>query len=176
MNSIVINTVNQMKTFCLTTLIVAILLLCTNGIQAQTTQTKLDQVELMQAWVGTWQRVIGKDSILVLEFQQYGKGFIQDLSLLTNGNKSIQGKACYSFSAKDDKFKVFSLTADGNYSTYLVSFISEKKWVQNLVQDFNPEKTLLKGEGELVTPNIYTSTWFDSNGVKTAEGKWTKIK
>jgi hypothetical protein len=165
-----------MKTYGLTTLIVAFLLLCTNGIKAQTTPTKLDQLKLIQDWVGTWQRVIGNDSILALEFQQYGKGFFQDLSLLTNGKKSIQGIACYSFSAKEDKFKVFSLTADGNYSTYIVFFTTEKKWVQNLVQDFNPEKTLLKGEGELVTPNIYTSTWFDSNGVKIAEGKWTKIK
>ena len=165
-----------MKTFFFATMTVVFLLYLTNGIQAQTTQTKLDQVELMQAWVGTWQRVIGKDSILVLEFQQYGKGFIQDLSLITNGNKSIQGKACYSFSAKEDKFKVFSLTADGNYLTFIVYFTTEKKWDQFLVQDFNHEKILLKGEGELVTPNIYTSTWFDSNGVKTAEGKWTKAK
>jgi hypothetical protein len=71
---------------------------------------------------------------------------------------------------------VFSLTADGNYSTYIVYFITEKTWAQYQVQDFNPEKILLKGEGELVTPNIYTSTWFDSKGVKTAEGKWTKVK
>jgi hypothetical protein len=136
-----------MKTFYSTAMIVVFLLILTNGIQAQTTQTKLDQVELMQAWVGTWQRVIGRDSILVLEFQQYGKGFIQDLALHINGNKSIQGKACYSFSAKDDKFKVFSLTDDGNYATYIVFFTTEKKWAQYLVQDFNPEKILLKGEG-----------------------------
>jgi hypothetical protein len=171
-----LNKANFMKTCCFKLIIAVFLFHFSNGIQAQTTQTKLDQVELIQDWVGTWQRVIGNDSILVLEFQQYGKGFKQDLYLLTNGKKSIQGIACYSFSAKDDKFKVFSLTADGNYLTGIVYFTTEKKWDQYLVQDFNPEKILLKGEGELVTPNIYTSTWFDSNGVKTAEGKWTKIK
>jgi hypothetical protein len=69
-------------------------------VQAQSSQTKLDQFKLMQGWIGTWQRVIGKDTVQVLEFQQYGKGFIQDLYLLINGKKSIQGKACYSFSAK----------------------------------------------------------------------------
>ena len=61
---------------------------------------------------------------------------------------------------------MFSLTADGNYATYIVYFITEKTWAQYQVQDFNPEQILLKGEGELVTPNIYTSAWFDSKVVK----------
>lgn len=113
-----------MKAFCFTKLIIVFLFCITIGIQAETMKTKLDQVELMQAWVGTWQRVISKDSILVL------------------------GKGCYSFSAKDDKFKMFSLTADGNYATFIVFFTTEKKWAQYLVQDFNPEKNLLKGGRE----------------------------
>ena len=37
-----------MKTFRLTTMIVAFLLLCSNRIQAQTTNDQLDQVELMK--------------------------------------------------------------------------------------------------------------------------------
>lgn len=37
-----------MKTFCLTIVIVVVMLSCTNGIQAQTTLTKLNQVELMK--------------------------------------------------------------------------------------------------------------------------------
>jgi hypothetical protein len=43
-----------MKKICFTTTIVIFLLLCTNGIQAQTTQTKLNQVELMKHFIGTW--------------------------------------------------------------------------------------------------------------------------
>ena len=45
-----------MKALSLTIMIAIFLLLCTNGILAQTTQTKLDQVELYKQFLGTWQR------------------------------------------------------------------------------------------------------------------------
>jgi alpha-galactosidase len=157
-------------------MISVLLLLCPDGMQAQTGAPKLDQLKLMQAWIGTWQRVIGKDSVQVLEFQQYGKGFVQDLYLLINGKKSNLGIASYSFSAKEGRFKVFSLMASGNYSTYLVIFTAENTWVQYQVQDFNPEKILSRGEGVLETPTNYTAVIYNSDGVKIAEGKWTKIK
>ena len=170
------NKASNMKTFCLTTIIAVFLLLCVDEIQAQTVAPKLDQLKLIQAWIGSWQRVIGKDSVQVVEFQQYEKGFVQDLYLLINGKKSNLGIASYSFSAKEGRFKVFSLMANGNYSTYLVTFTAENRWVQYQVQDFNPEKILGKGEGVLETPTSYTATYYNLDGVKIAEGKWTKIK
>ena len=42
-----------MKTVCLTTMITALLFL-TFGIQAQTTDTKLDQMQLMKQFIGSW--------------------------------------------------------------------------------------------------------------------------
>jgi hypothetical protein len=42
-----------MKTFCLTTLIGVFLLICTNGVQAQPTQTQLNQIELMKGVSGS---------------------------------------------------------------------------------------------------------------------------
>lgn len=170
------NKTSNMRTFCLTTMIAVFLLLCTDGIQAQSVAPKLDQLKLIQAWIGTWQRVIGKDSVQVLEFQQFGKGFKQDLYLLINGKKSIQGLTSYSFSVKEDRFKVFHLMANGNYLTYIVYFTTEKTWVQYQVQDFNPEKILSRGEGVLDTPTNYTAVIYNSDGVKIGEGKWTKIK
>ena len=77
------NKASNMKTFCLTTIIAVFLLLCVDEIQAQTVAPKLDQLKLIQAWIGSWQRVIGKDSVQVLEFQQYEKGFVQDLCYLS---------------------------------------------------------------------------------------------
>jgi hypothetical protein len=38
------------------------LFICSPKILAQTTQTTLNQVELMKQFVGTWQRDIGKDT------------------------------------------------------------------------------------------------------------------
>ncbi len=44
-----------MKKICLTITIAVFLLICSSGIQAQTTQTKLNQVELAKQFLGTWQ-------------------------------------------------------------------------------------------------------------------------
>ena len=63
-----------MKTFCLTTMIVVSLLLCSNGIQAQTTQSQLNQVELMKQFIGIWKAQMGKDTIFIMEGKTFGKG------------------------------------------------------------------------------------------------------
>jgi len=47
-----------MKPFCLTTMIIVFLLLCTNGIQAQTTQKEFpragSEYDVLDAWSGIW--------------------------------------------------------------------------------------------------------------------------
>jgi hypothetical protein len=48
-----------MKPVCLTPMIAVFLLGGTTGIQAQTTQKTLNQVELMKQFIGTWQRDVG---------------------------------------------------------------------------------------------------------------------
>lgn len=56
-----------MKTFCLTTMIAVFLFFCSNGMLAQTTQTKLNQVELMKQFLGTWKCEIAKDTFNIWE-------------------------------------------------------------------------------------------------------------
>ena len=43
-----------MKTIRLTTIFAVFLLFCVSGVQAQTTETKLNQVELYKQFIGTW--------------------------------------------------------------------------------------------------------------------------
>ena len=84
-----------MKTFCLTSIIAAFLLFCVNGIQAQTTQTKLNQSELIQQFLGTWQHNLGKDTIEVWEVQQYKNAFVTYLHLvITVRSRAPRRKRC----------------------------------------------------------------------------------
>jgi hypothetical protein len=57
---------NQMKTFCLPVFFVVLLLLCTNAIEAQTAQAKLDQVELLKQFMGTWKTEYSKGDAMIL--------------------------------------------------------------------------------------------------------------
>ena len=81
------------------------MLLCTNAIQAQTTQPKLNQSELIKQLLGTWQHNSGKDSIGLWEVQQYENAFVTYLHLVINGKKSFTYIENWGFSSKDDNFK-----------------------------------------------------------------------
>lgn len=61
-----------MKTIRLIMISVVFLVLCTNEIQVQPTQTKLDQVELMKQIISSWKCETGKDAILTLEVTPFG--------------------------------------------------------------------------------------------------------
>ena len=63
-----------MKPILSVTLLIVYLLLCSNGIQAQTTDSKLDQVELMKQFIGSWQTEMGKDTIFIMVGKTFGKG------------------------------------------------------------------------------------------------------
>ena len=164
-----------MKKLILATIAV-FFLVCYIGVQAQTPQTKLDQLKLMQGGVGTWQHVISKDSSEVMECQQYGNAFVQNTYLVVNGKKSLRYGIISLFSPKEDKFKGFWFRPSGSYSTFLSSFVSENKSRSDFVQNFNPEKVLYRTEGVSETPNSYTATFFKLDGTKSGEYKWTKIK
>lgn len=167
-----------MKKSSLTTVILVLLMIGSNVIQAQTAEVRAqpDQLKLMEQWLGNWQEEEKKDSILVIEFVQYGKAFVETDYRLINGKKSFYSMWSYSFSPEDDKFRIFALYPNGNSYTWLGSFTSEKKWVQELVQNFSPEKVLGKAEILFDTPTHITASIFNAEGVKTAEEKAIKIK
>ncbi len=166
-----------MKTFYSTTIIVVFLSLFTNGIHAQNSGSKLDQLKLMEnLWVGNWQSINSKDSQLITELIQYGKVFEYNVYLAVDSKKSFSFGGSYVYSLKENNFKGFAFTPDGNYQTWIGSFITETKISMDIVQNFNPEKVLIKEVVEWENPTNYTATFFNLNGTKTGESKWVKIK
>ena len=165
-----------MKKFCLTTAIVVFLLFCLNGVQAQPVATNLDQLKLMEQFLGTWQMETGKDTFLVAEIQQYGKAFVETVYRTIKEKKTWSSIGSYSYSAKEGKFKIFSLNTSGSYATWIASFTSEKRWNQERVENFNPDKILRKEELVFETPTSLIVTYFNSDGIKTREVRGIKVK
>jgi len=56
------------------------------------------------------------------------------------------------------------------------SFTTEKKFCADIVQDFNPEKVLRRVEMVAETPENYTSTFINLDGVRSRPFKWYKVK
>ena len=164
-----------MEKFCLTSIIVVFLFFCSNGIKAQTTQTKLDQVELMKQFVGTWQMTVSEDTIQIFEVQQYEKAFISISYLLINGTKVFSSVLNLGFSSKDNRFRGFTLWSSGGYMTSISSFTSENKWVGDWVRNFNPEAVTEKFEIVFDTPSSMTISELTPGGIKTKEYRFNKI-
>ena len=74
-----------MKTSCLSSIVAVFLLLYTNGIQAQTTQTKLNQVELLKQFLGTWKYELSKDTTIISEFTPFGTAIEDNYQIVTEG-------------------------------------------------------------------------------------------
>jgi uncharacterized protein YcnI len=146
-----------------------------NGMQGQNVASNLDQLKLMEQFLGTWQMPTSGDTVIV-EIQKYGKAFVENDYSIKNGGKNWGSIWTYGFSPDEGKFKIFAVQSTGDYLTLIASFTTEKKWVQEIVQNFNPEKVLMKGEFVFNTPTTATATSFNSEGVKIEEYKLIKVK
>lgn len=165
-----------MKKLCLTSVIAVFLVFLSIGIQGQTIETQLDQLKLMQQFIGTWQTTFPNDTIVTFEMQQFGKAFVENDYVTVKGKEYLDSKWSYGFSPEEGKFKFFAVYIGGNYQTWIGSFTAEKKWVQEMVQDFNPEKVLMRAEMVFESTASISVSAFDMKGAKIFEFKWSKIK
>jgi len=78
-----------MKKLSLATTIVILLLVCSDGIQAQTTQSTLSQVELMKQFIGTWKFDLATDTTIFWDLKTFGIGM--------EGNCRIGRAGCPAF-------------------------------------------------------------------------------
>jgi hypothetical protein len=165
-----------MKKLSLTTVIVLLLFCIFNGIQGQSTQTPLDQLKLMQQYMGTWQADHGKDTVEVWDCQPYGKAYIITVSWIIKGQKTPLYINNISFAPKENKFYGFSLFPSGGKGTWTGSWVSEKKYTGEMSTNFNPEKVSSKLEMVYESPSSFTWHQFNMNGVILQELKFKKVK
>jgi hypothetical protein len=165
-----------MKKLLSITMIAVSVFLFTNAIQAQTAKSNLDQVKLMPQRLGTWEATVNKDTVLVREQQEYGKGYTAVVSYNIKGNKSPYYISNSCFDSKEGKFKGFTLYADGSFSTWIGLWTTEKKFSIDLVQNFNPKIVLGKVDYVYETPTSMIETRYNAADVKTMERKYKKVK
>jgi hypothetical protein len=114
-----------MKAVFLTTMI-TVLLFCTDGIQAQITDTKLDQMELIKQLVGTWQRTSDEGTVQILETKLFGEAVIETFTYEIKGEKSPVFMELSGFDDRDGKIKGIIVFPNGKYVTWIGQFITEK--------------------------------------------------
>ena len=83
-----------MKTFILTAMIAVFLLFYTNELQAQSTQTQLNQLELIKQFIGNWTCEMGKDTTVFCEYKLFGTGIEDYYKAITKGKIFLSDHSC----------------------------------------------------------------------------------
>ena len=165
-----------MKKFYLTTSIAVFLLLCTNGIQAQTTQTKLNQVELMKQFIALWKCDVAKDTTLFAEDKSYGTGQDCYFKYVTKGEIVMEERQLRGYDKKIDKYIVAAISKGNDIELYAVWFVSKNKYEWIPLSDIsNPEGASFKYEGEFKSPDTLIETTIENNKPVKIDN-WTRVK
>ena len=141
-----------------------IALCCSLNLQAQSSETDLDQVELMKQFIGPWKAELREDTTLLWWFRpsSFGEGYNSIAHWEAKGKtyRTTQGIIGFSGSPKKGFSGVsfYILWPDGTLSRDEGKFVSEKKLY---IERFNKThtKAFAKWELEFQSQDKFTSTW-----------------
>jgi hypothetical protein len=165
-----------MKAIRLITMIFVFLLFCSSGIQAQTKQAKLNQIELVKQWVGSWTGELAKDTTLNWDIKSCGTGLECHYKYISKEKVVMEGEQLWGYDKSGDKYIVTNMVKGIDIGIYGCWFTSKTKYKFIPYSDISfPEKASIKYEGEFKTPDNYAETYFINNKpVKTYS--FTRVK
>ena len=165
-----------MKIFCFTTMIPVFLMCCSYGIQAQTTDTKLDQIVLIKQFLGSWKCDVAKDTICYWDIISFGTGVEGYFKYVTKGEIVTEGKELWGYDKTTDKFILSEMIKGVDIALYVTWFSSKNKCVMFPYSDIsNSGSATSKWEVEFTSPDVLVETTFvNNNRIKT--DTYTRVK
>jgi hypothetical protein len=145
-------------------MIAVFILLYANGLQAQTTDVKLSQVELGTKFSGTWEGQLSDDTFIVYENKPYGTGMETNIKIVTQGKTVQEGKGLFGYEKESDKIIEATLLSGSDIICNAYWFTTENKCTGIPLKHLsNPENSVLKWEIEFKTPDIWVVTSIEDN-------------
>ncbi len=147
-----------------------------NVMQTQTTQAKLNQVELMKQFLGSWKCDISKDTTIIFEGKPYGTGLDCSFMVTNKGKVFMEGKQLRGYDKNIDKFIFSGMMKRTDMIVFTGWFLSKNKYQLIPFSDIqNSEKESWKREGEFKSPDVLVETIIVNNKyVKT--DTWYRVK
>jgi hypothetical protein len=137
------------------------ILLCMNGIYAQTNQSGPNQMELLKQFTGTWENKTNKDTLYTAEFKRYGNdGLDFTLKSVTQGKLWLEMKQLWGYDKKSDKIIIAGFMKDSpNFMLQAGRFTAMDRFEQ-VPYEFasNPEKAGFIVVFNLKSPDLVTRT------------------
>jgi hypothetical protein len=137
---------------------------------------KLNQVELLKKFVGSWKCDIAKDTTFFWDTKSYGTGLECYFKIVTKGKIVTEGRQLWGYDKNLDRCIAAEVVKGMDMMIYAVQFISNNKFKGLLYNEIpNPEKASPKFEGEFTSPDMYVETTIINN--KTVKTDiYTRIK
>jgi hypothetical protein len=145
-----------MRTFCKPFLLALVIFLCSGGMQAQTSNTPLNQVELMKQFLGTWKGELGKDTIIIGENISFGNGLVCTSQIIAKGKILDSVKQLIGYDKKTDKFIIAELKESSPAIELCSTWFTSANTGEIII--FNPENVSLKFEFEFKTSDLIVQT------------------
>jgi hypothetical protein len=165
-----------MKKFCLTISIAVFLLFLLNGVQAQTTATKLNQVELFKKLIGNWKVELPKDTVYYVDYKAFGSGIEGYDRTLAKDKMIGEERELWGYDSKLDKFVGADFVKGKDIEIWVIWFTSNTKFESVHLSDIsNPDKASIRGEGEFKSPDAYSASEF-MNGKVVLTYNFKRVK
>jgi|SRR5664280_1963096 len=131
----------------------------TQNVMNTETSKKLNQVELMKNFIGTWKSEAGKDTTFLWEGKPYGEGLDVYVKTETKGKVVSEGKAVMAYDKNSDKF-IQTRIMNGKGSLIAAMWFTSKNTCEGVFyKDMsNPENAQMKAIFEFISPTKFTET------------------
>ena len=166
-----------MKKLCFTTMIAIFMLLCTIGIQAQTTETKLNQMELMKQFIGSWKCDNPDGSSMIFENKPFGTAMVGNTKFISKDTVFDQNKYLWGYDKKNDKIIIAEIFNDTPVMEIDVVWFTSKNMVEGVLQKdiSNPENASTKFKFEFKSQDSFILTVIQNSNI-VAELTWNRQK
>jgi hypothetical protein len=156
-------------------MVTVLLLLSIPIMQAQTPKVKIDQVEFMQNFIGSWKGEAGKDTVIVFNVIPFGKGSEREFTMSTKGKVLSSAKMLFGYDEVNDKIIeaiIYESSPNLMINAWWATSLTTSEGVQ--IKDISdPENAAFKMKSELKSPDSFTLTHILNNKVV---GEWTFVR
>lgn len=159
-----------MKKSFLVRVIAGFLVIGLSEIQAQTTQPKLDQLELMKQFLGTWKYELAKDTTIISEFTPFGTAIEDNYQIVTKGKILDSGNELLGYDKNSDRIITARLSKSSpNIEITSWCWTSKNIFEGVMFQDIgNPPNATFIMKIEFKSPDLFVMTTIQNNNVVSA--------
>jgi hypothetical protein len=156
--------------------IAGFLIIGLSEVQAQTTQPKLNQVELIKQMLGNWRVDFAKDTTQYWSIEPFGTGITCYAKTVVKNNTISETRELYGYDSKLGKYVVASLEKGKDIEMWVLWFTSNNKYIGiHYTEVSNPDKASLKVEGEIKSPDdVIQTTLISGKAIGSEEFKRIK--